>query len=215
MSNKKVSIVLRAMDIRTTILHRCKELFFARGIRSVTMNDIARNLGMSKKTIYQYFKDKAELVHQVTMNHIEGHHLEMEQFTAKASNAIEELFFLSQYIRNNVLSINPIILYDLQTYYAKAWGNYVAFKDKYMFAYFYQLLERGKNEGHFRAQINSKILAKLRIEQIQLCLNPNVFPGHEYEFAEVKMQLLEHYICGIITSKGSELFNEFKIKLNE
>ena len=196
------------MDTKQRIIEKTDELFHRYGIRSVTMDDIARALGISKKTIYQFFKDKDEIVTTVSKYHMEHEREEIEGIFNEPANAIEELYNVSLCLRKNVADINPSIVYDLQKYHAKGWQVFLDYKENVFKKTLKQSLERGIREGYYRAEIDPDILATLRMEEIQLAFDNNVFPTSRFNFKEVQTQIFEHFIFGILTPKGQELYKE-------
>ena len=120
----KVSVVLlenfKELDIRESILEASYGLFHKYGIRSVSMDDIARELTISKKTIYQYFKDKDDLVSTVTKKQMDMERREIEEIEKSSVDAIDELAKMSVCVRKNLKEINPSLLFDLQKYHRKA-----------------------------------------------------------------------------------------------
>ncbi len=196
------------MDTKQRIIEKTDELFHRYGIRSVTMDDIARALGISKKTIYQFFKDKDEIVTTVSRYHMEHEREEIEAIFNESANAIEELYNVSLCLRKNVADINPSIIYDLQKYHAKGWQVFLDYKENVFKRTLKQSLERGIKEGYYRAEIDPDILATLRMEEIQLAFDHNVFPTSRFNFKEVQTQIFEHFIFGILTPKGQELYKE-------
>ncbi|CAN5212027.1 TetR/AcrR family transcriptional regulator [soil metagenome] len=197
------------MEVREKIIYGAIELFMKYGFKSITMDDIAKNLSISKKTIYQFFKDKDELISTVTELHLEQEQQEFDCIHLEASNSIEELFLTSKCLKKNLSDLNPSILYDLQKYHRNAWKKFIDFKERVFVAGIKSCLEKGIQEGNFRSNINVEILAKLRMEQVQLVFNEDVFPRDKFDFKEVQMQIFEHFIHGITTPQGQELLEQY------
>ncbi len=179
------------------------------GIRSVTMDDIAKQLGISKKTIYQHFNDKDEVVCQTTWRILKREKELLDEIRKNAKNAIHELHLLTHYIRHHIVNINPSALFDIQKYHKEAWKIYLDFKDSVFIKNVEDSIERGMAEGHFRSNLNPKILAKLRIEQIHLGFDGQVFPKDEFDLTEVQMQLFENFFYGLLTQSGKQLFESY------
>lgn len=196
------------MDTRQRIIEKTDELFHMYGIRSVTMDDIARALGISKKTIYQFFKDKDEIVTTVSRYHMEHEREEIEGIYKNSANALEELFNISVCLRKNVADINPSIIYDLQKYHAKGWQIFLDYKEKVFKQTIKLSIERGISEGYYRSEIDPEILATLRMEEIQLAFDQSVFPRNKFDFRKVQTQIFDHFIFGILTPKGQKIYQE-------
>lgn len=199
-------------DIAENILESAEALFMKYGIKSVTMDDIARELAMSKKTIYQYFKDKTDIVVQVARRHMEHEKQQIEDINNQSANIIEELIMMTRCMKENHMKINPSVFMDLRKYYQRGWQVYLEYKNKVFYKSILASLQRGIAEGVFRSDINVEILATMRLELIQLSFNDEIFPRDKFNFTDVHQQLSEHFIYGILTEKGKVLLKEQLIK---
>jgi TetR/AcrR family transcriptional regulator, cholesterol catabolism regulator len=191
-------------------LSQADQLFNRYGIRSVTMDDIARDLGISKKTIYQYFADKEEMVMEVTKAAFDEQRCEWEAVTNMARDAVHELMLAAEHIEKAFRSMNPNLLYDLRKYHPASWDIYVQHKDSHFYQQVVSNLRRGVAEGYYRKEIQVEVIAKLRMEQVQMGFDPKVFPPDRYALADVQLQLLDHFIHGIVTLKGYSLVVQYK-----
>ncbi len=198
--------------IKQKIITESIELFMSYGLRSVTMDDIAKHLGISKKTIYQHFKDKEEIIFLATAMHFEKEHKIMEEIENDTDNAVEQLYNITVCIRERTKKTNSSVLFDLKKYYKRAWENYQRYKHDTIFNSVYNNLKRGIAEGLFRSDINPEILAYLRIGQIELSFNKEYFPEDKFTLGEIHEQLLAHYTHGILSEKGFELLETYKQK---
>lgn len=196
-----------ANETKEKILKSADELFNRYGIRSVSMDDIAQALSISKKTIYQYFKDKDELVTLITAAHIERDRVELTTVINEASDAIDELFKLSLCIRKHIKDVNPSLLFDLQKYHPNAWDLWLDYKNVFIKNSIHDVIIRGKKEGHFRESIDAEILATYRVEAIELTFNGKMFPTDKFDFTEVQMMIFDHFVHGLMTIKGQELYD--------
>ena len=186
------------------------EMFMTYGVRSVSMDDIARQLGISKKTLYQNFNDKNDLVEKVTISVINERQGEYDEVTKVASNAIEELYLMSKCLRKHFAELNPGLVYDLKKYHTSAWDKFMEYEHITVFESLKDNLKQGKEEGFFRKEIDINILAKLRVEQIHMSFNPHVFPKDEFDFTNVQMQMFDHYVYGLLTESGLELYKNYQ-----
>lgn len=197
------------METKEKILAGAEELFMRYGIKSMTMDDIAKHLTVSKKTIYQHFKDKNDLVENVMENHMHHEQCHIAEIRNESSNAIEELFKISKFIKTMMMDMNPSIFLDLQKYHPDAWKYFQVHKHDCITSNILENLNWGVSEGYFREDINCEILALLRVEQIEFGFNPLIFSGNKFSILEVQMELLNHFIFGVVTPKGLELYNEY------
>lgn len=203
------------MEIRERITKKAKELFFRYGIKSITMDDIAKELGISKKTIYQHFKDKDEIVFEVTSQSFECDKQDIEKLYQETSNPIEEIVQSTVYMREMFSSINPALFFDLKKYHPRSWEQYVAHKNGFFIDVVKRNLTEGIKTGCYRAEINIDILAKLRIEEVELGFNDEVYPHKKYSLLEVQVQLMNHFLRGILTPKGLETYEKLLININK
>ena len=192
------------------IIQGGEELFLQAGIRSVTMDDIARNLGMSKKTIYQFFKDKNELVMALTKKKLQEDEERMSEIISKSGNVIEEMINMMKCSEDIFSRINPIVIHDLQKYHQEAWGLFQSFKAEVLVNTLEELLAKGIKQGFLRPDIDVKIIARMRVNQVQLGFNTTVFPIAEFNPWNVQQQFHEHFNYGICTLKGYKLLNQYK-----
>jgi TetR/AcrR family transcriptional regulator, cholesterol catabolism regulator len=199
-------------DIQTKekILKGAEELFTKYGVRSISMDDIARHLSVSKKTLYQHFADKEDIVTMACKNHLERHTKEFDAIKDNAKNAIDELAKLSVVLKQNMQDMNPSLLFDLQKYHPKAWGEWVNHKNKFIRASVERNLKQGIEEGYFRAEINAKVIAAVRLELVQMAFDEEIFPREQFRLTEVQMQIFDHFVYGLVTDKGRKLYQKYK-----
>ena len=192
------------------IVEGSEELFLTAGIKSVTMDDIARHLGMSKKTIYQFFQDKNELVMALVKKKLKEDEDQMCAIIGQSENVIEEMINMMKCSEEIFSRINPIVIHDMQKYHPEAWKEFQNFKSGVLVQTLEQLLSKGIKQGYIRPDIDAKILAKMRVNQVELGFSPSVFPVAEFNIWRVQQQLMEHFNYGICTLKGYKLLNQYK-----
>ncbi len=197
-------------SVKEKILSESIQLFMNYGVRSVTMDEIAKHLGISKKTIYQHFKEKEEIIMEATALYFDKEHKVMEEIELRAKNAVEQLYYLTICLRERMKNTNTSVLFDLKKYYQKAWEKYKNYKHEVIFNSVLRNLKRGIEEGLFRNDINPEILAYLRIGEIELSFNKEYFPEEKFTLVEIHEQLFEHFTYGILSVKGLKLFETYK-----
>lgn len=197
-------------DTKERILKGAQELFMKYGVRSVSMDDVARHLSVSKKTLYQYFADKDEIVTMVAEFHLRHEQVQYEELRAMAENAIDELVKISTCIKKDLQKMNASLLFDLQKYHPKAWSAWLNHKQVYMGQSIIRNLKQGIAEGFFRSEINTDILAIARLECIQITFDDRVFPTDRFSLAEVNLQLFDHFVYGLLTDKGRKVYEKYK-----
>ncbi len=192
------------------IIEGGEELFLKAGIKSVTMDDIAKHLGMSKKTIYQFFKDKNELVIALVKKKLQDDEDQMCAIISKSGNVIEEMINMMKCSEEIFSRINPIVIHDMQKYHPEAWKHFQNFKAEVLVHTLEELLTKGIKQGYIRPDIDVKIIARMRVSQVELGFNINIFPVAEFSTWKVQYQFLEHFNYGICTLKGYKLLNQYK-----
>lgn len=202
--------------MKDKIIEGAEKLFFQYGVRSVSMDDVARELSVSKKTLYQYFTNKEELVTEVARTHLIT---EKEQFTCFAQtsqNALEELFSISKCLREHMQEMNPALLYDLQKYHPEAWNYFLSYKNDFIRGNVINNIRRGKSEGYYRSEIDENVLAIIRVETIQMSFDQRIFPKATYDLTTVQMQIFDHFVHGLLTPAGNEVYQEYsaQVKIN-
>jgi AcrR family transcriptional regulator len=192
------------------VLQGSLELFLRAGIKSITMDDIARHIGMSKKTIYQFFKDKNELVTAGLKVRLKEDEDQMADIISKADNVIEEMINMMKCSEDVFSVINPIVVHDMQKYHPDAWAEFQKFKAEVLIKTLEQLLVKGMKQGYIRRDIDVKIIARMRVNQIELGFNTEIFPVAEFNTWKVQVQFQDHFNYGICTLKGYKLLNQYK-----
>lgn len=210
----EVSIVLRAegarMEIQKRILLKATDLFVRYGIRSITMDEIALQLGISKKTIYQFFADKDELVDAVTVQML-GHNQKCcEADKAAAQNAIHEVFMAMEMVSEMFEHMNPSMLYDLEKYHPQSYEKFTGFKYNFLHRVIKENLERGLKEELYRPDIDINIITMLRLETIMFPFHRHVLSKTKFNVAEIQLQVIEHFLFGIASLKGYKLILKHK-----
>ncbi len=198
------------LETKDRILEGAWQLFLTYGIRNVSMDEIAKHIGMSKKTIYQYFSDKDDLVYQLMQIGMNEQTKQMREIAESSENVIEELHRIMVKTKEMFSQMNPLLLFELRKYHPKAWEVFNQCKDGEMKDHIVQTLRKGINQGVFRSNIDVEILARMRMEVVQLVFDAKVFPPTQFNFWEVNEQLFEHFLYGIITLKGLTLLNQYK-----
>jgi AcrR family transcriptional regulator len=201
--------------MKDTILCAVGELFQKYGIRSVSMDDIAHHLTISKKTIYQSFNDKNDLVAQIVTMIVAAKLSEYSQAASCASNALEELHITAGLIRKHFKELNPAFMYDLKKYHPSAWEIFAQHEKEVIYKAVVESLERGKKEGFVRPEINVQVIAKIRFEQIHSSFDESVFPKDEFHFPEVQMQLFDFFVHGVLTEEGLKQYKNYQFENNE
>lgn len=191
------------------ILTTANDLFTQYGIKSIRMDDIAKELAISKKTIYIYYKDKNHLVETLMLSMIQQKEKLIHQISDETLNAIYETIKILDSVVAMMTSINPSFFYDMQKYHKNAWLIFEKFREDFVFKKISNTLERGIQEGYFRKDISIPILAKFRIATLQTLFNPNFYSPIEFRFPDLFKETSLHFLYGCATIKGHKLINTY------
>ncbi len=193
------------MEIKQQVLKKSFELFMRYGIKSVTMDDIARELGISKKTLYQYVDNKSDLIEQIFRQHIDEEMEVMEGIRQEASDAIDEMLKISKYVVGQLRELSPNTVYDLRKYYRSTWKQMEALHKRHVYQVIRENLERGIRQGVYRSNLNPDILAKLYVGKAFLVTDEEIFPARTYNYEELYWEYINYHIQGIASDKGRQL----------
>lgn len=194
------------------ILNGSFELFLKAGIKSVTMDDIARHLGISKKTIYQHFADKNALVIALVKKKQQEDQDELCGLIKSSENIIEQMVNMMKCSEEIFSRANPAVIHDMQKYHPDAWQLFQDFKSDVMVSTFEELLTKGIEQGYIRPEVDVKIMARLRLAQVELGFDVSVFPLAEFSPWQVQQQFHEHFNYGICTLEGYKLLEKYRTK---
>ena len=178
------------------------------GIKSVTMDEMARQLGVSKKTIYQYVKDKNELVEACILFEMNQAFEGVDQIMTKKLNAIEELLEIGRFMIKTLGAIHPSIFFDLSKYHPSALKLVQQHKDENMCNTLISNLERGVEEEVYRENLTPEIMARLHMSLMDLIVSGEVIPVDEYRVDEVYSEFFRYHIRGIANKKGLAYLKE-------
>ena len=210
----KVSVVLPSImkvhKTRDRIKQTTHELVMKFGFRSVSMDDIAYSLGMSKKTIYQYFADKDELVVAVVKDIIQFNQQCCLKDRSIAKNAVHEIFLAMQMMQEMFENMNPSVLNDLEKFHPGAFRLFEEHKYNFLYRVLSENFERGVKEELFRNEVVTDVLIKARLETMVLAFDQQVFPKNQYRLVDVETLLTEHYLFGIASLKGHKLILKYQ-----
>jgi len=200
------------MDEKTrTIIEQAHKLFMRNGIKSMTMDDVATQLHMSKKTLYEHFTDKNDLVAKAVKLTSAQQRLRIDAICKQGHNAIDELMEINLFVAGMVGQMHPSIHFDLEKYHPEAFRHLISNKQKEIHDCMVKNMRKGIKERLYRDDINVSILARIYISRFDMCFDGELFPPHEHPFAEVLWEQYRYHIRGIASKKGLE-YLEKKVK---
>lgn len=189
------------------IIEGCDKLFRKFGIKSLSMDDIARELGMSKKTIYQFVTDKNDLVIKTFTHILTYNESRCSCIKNETHNPIDEILLISRDVSQQMKGTNPSVFYDLRKYHPEAWQLFENHSNKFIYSQLKDNLTKGIEQGYYRTDMNEDIIAQLYISLIQTISNPELFSNIDYDFSSVYNQMIKYHFNGICSEKGRQYFN--------
>lgn len=201
---------LKFMEAADRIKQKAHDLVMQYGIRSVSMDDIATALGMSKKTIYQYFSDKDELVEAVIKDKIECNQADCLKDKQAARDAIHEVFLAIEMMQEMFANMNPSIISDMEKFHPKSYAIFHQHKYNFLYKVLKENIERGIAEELYRPDIDAEVLIKARLETMMLPFNQLVYPKNKYRLIDVEIALTEHFLFGLASAKGHKLILKYQ-----
>ena len=200
------------MENKDRILAKAHDLFMQYGIRSITMDEIAAQLGISKKTIYQFFTDKDAMVEAVVNELINRNEEDCRGFSLTAENAVHEIFVAMDFTQEMMKAMNPQIMYDLEKHHPAAFKRLKQYKYQFLFSTIKENLERGAREDIYRTDLNIDLTTRHRIESAFMPFNQEAFPQNKYPMNQTCQELAILFLHSICNPKGKKLIEKY---LNE
>ena len=200
------------MSKKEKIVNGALELYKRMGVKSVNMDEVATNLGISKKTLYVYFDNKQDLVNHCFQKHYDLVSEIINTSAAQFENAIDELFAIDESCSIIMKQTNPYLLGELKRYYPNTWALIEQLKQKVLFNIMKKNLNKGIKQEIYRKEIDVDVIAKLMINRIDTLINEEVFPLTQYDFRKLLTEIRIYHLRGIATIKG---INYLEQKINE
>lgn len=198
------------MEFREKIKREAASLFFQIGVKKVKMDTIAQNLKVSKRTLYENFKNKDSLIREtLDLLHDEQNDIN-NKILEESDNIIEAVLSLLRNGCELLAVINPRYYKDLQRLYPEIWHEKVSQGKIDSYQLILNLLERGKSQGIYRKDIKEEIIARILIEQLYMLSDQNIFPAKEFSITEVYENIIISMTRGVATQKGLDLLEEYQ-----
>ncbi len=184
------------------------------GIRSVTMSDIATELGVSKKTIYQEVESKDELVEKVMEFDMKEEQQAMIEIGQRCADAIDQMVQTTIYLMKKMRRISPVTHYDLHKYYGPLWKEIEGRQMSFIYEFLKKNIEWGKKAGMYRENVDAEIISRFFVHKASLAVNEVYFPLDQYKRDQLLMQLISYHLNGITTPKGVDKWRKYKETLH-
>lgn len=200
------------MEINERIRCKADELFRTYGVKSITMDEIASQLGISKKTIYQSFTDKDQLVGEVIHGIINDNKNACMACFSTSDNAIQEVFLTMQTLKKLFSGLNPAFVYDVERGYPALFKQFQDYKFSFIYEFLKNNIERGKMEELYRQELNVEMIARFRLETMMMPFKEEIFPRNKFSLLQLHQELIKFYLYGMATPKGYNLIAKYQLE---
>jgi AcrR family transcriptional regulator len=200
------------MDIRNRIIEEASESFKTYGIRSVTMDSLANQLGMSKRTIYEIFSDKDELLMAVLTRMAQQQKDLVKRVLDESENSIVAIFKMLEINRDNFQYMSPAFQSDLKKYHHDVLVKDAGKIEMPDYRNHYEVIEKGIKEGFFRKEINSDLVNRCLYNLGRSTMDNDQYPYQQFSRHDVIKNIFINYLRGISTQKGLDLINQLERK---
>ncbi|MBK9257902.1 MAG: TetR/AcrR family transcriptional regulator [Saprospiraceae bacterium] len=202
------------MQLKDTLWTSALELFLKYGIKSVSMDDLAKSLGISKKTIYTCIVNKEDLILKVLKNHLDNDEKIILQITKESKDALDEMVQITNHVLLFLRKIKPTIIYDLKKYHPQVWKLIENQHFPFIENVIKNNLIRGQSESLYRKDANPDIISKLYVVKSLNIVDEDRFPLTEYNRTDLLMQMILYHLNGIVSDEGKTKLNLIKFKPN-
>jgi AcrR family transcriptional regulator len=199
-------------DKNTVLVHAAK-MFLKNGIRGITMDDIANDLGISKRTLYDFFESKELIISQIVDTHIENENKAFDNILKQSENSIDMILKLSKFIFVMYHKLHPSVLSDLKKYYSAIWQRIEKFHNDSIRQIIEINLMKGIEEQLYRSNIDPIIISMFYVKQLQLFSDDENIHLDKKTKAEVIEQFVDHNMYGLMTNDGIKYYEQHKNQL--
>ena len=198
------------MEVREKIIREAAELFLLKGVKKVKMDNIAKKIKVSKRTIYENFNNKDSLI-RATIDLAQKEQLELNNMILSGSeNIIEAVLALLKNGSEMLARINPDYFSDLKRLYPRIWKEKIEQSKVHSCKFILELLKEGKKQGFYRDDINEEIIALILIEQLSMLSDQKFFTDEKFSLVEIYENIIISMTRGVATGKGLELLEKYR-----
>ncbi|MDW5289307.1 TetR/AcrR family transcriptional regulator [Formosa sp. PL04] len=194
--------------MKNKIIIKSSELFLNLGFKSVTMDDIAQEMGISKKTIYQYFETKTKLVEATAIYKYDCISESIDAIFTIEANPIEELFKIKEFITNYLRNEKKSSVFQLKKYYPRIYSILKQKQFEAMQECVSDNLNRGITDGLYRKSLNVDFISRIYFSSIGALKDEEVFPDNQFSMQQLLDNYLEYHLRGICTPLGLDFLNK-------
>lgn len=184
------------------ILDRVLPMFLREGVRSVTMDDVAASLKISKKTLYKHFANKRDLVALAVRRHCREERRRVEAVRRGSEDAIDEMLRIGRLVTEQLGALNPDLVADIRRFFPEAWKAFLDYKTGFVHRCLAENLRRGVAEGLYRPDLDTDLIARLYVGRMDLCFDAELFPPGTASPDRVFAEFLTWHIRGVASAQG-------------
>jgi AcrR family transcriptional regulator len=199
------------MSQLNNVIGKSAELFLRYGVKSLTMDEIAKQLGMSKKTIYQYVSNKSDLIQKVMQAHLDNEDTFIKEVQRTSQNALEENLRTMTFMCEDLQGFSSTVFFELQKYYPDSYALFNEHREKVALRRILNNLKAGIKEGLYRKDIDAEIVSRILISSLDILVDQQRFPAKKYHFYNLYKEFVNYHLGGILTPKGVEYLEKSKL----
>lgn len=200
--------VNESKQLKEELLENISDLFLKYGLRSTSMEDICTHLKISKKTLYQLFSNKDDIVEQVMVYRRNNYHTQQQLKKLRQLDAIHMMLNIRDHIIENFNSRLPANLFDLKKYHPEVYKKANKIDQEAIQALFNEIINKGIQEGNFRSSINQEVQVYLFVKQMLILSEPELISEIKYPIATIVSTIVENTLRSFVTPQGQEILEE-------
>lgn len=196
------------IEKESKIVESATQIFMRYGIKSINMDDMARHLGISKKTLYLYVKDKEDLVRKSVLSFCTREDKEIREICHRGLNAIDESLEIMKWVLGVLRNIHPAVSFDLDKYHPDISVAMKQNRHRAIYDCIRLNMRKGQREGLYRKDFNAEIIAKVYMSRMDVIFDQELFPMENFSLSEIYKEIFKYHIRGIASAEGLEYLKE-------
>lgn len=206
-------VFVELSDLKEIVLiERVNDVYIKNGVKNTTMDDMAKTLNVSKKTLYKYVRNRKELVMKSTYFHVSRDRKKVIEIQNENHNPIVEQYELAKFVIETISKINPVLHFDLENYFPEAWQYLNQYFNGFVFESLYRNLIRGQSEGMYHTNFKPEIVARFFATRIDVIFDGELFPSSEFNFKDIYLEYLMYHLNSIVSEQGKHTLNTLDFK---
>jgi len=195
-----------------SLIERVNEVYLKNGVKGTTMDDMAKTLNVSKKTLYKYVKNRKELVLKSTYFHVSRDRQKVIELENENYDPITEQYELAKFVIETLSKINPVLHSDLEHFFPEAWVYLNEYFNGFVFESLHRNLVRGQMEGVYHKYFKPDIVARFFATRIDIIFDGELFPSSEFNFKDIYLEYLMYHLNSIVSEKGKNTLKTLDFK---